>query len=104
QPANNGRQMLAHIERAKRDQIELLLFPEMSVPGYLLGDEWERSAFLRECEYWGEQIRAASQNITIVFGNVAEEWHLKNEDGCERKYNGVFVAEDGEFIAHPLTG
>lgn len=104
QPANNGRQMLAHIERAKRDQIELLLFPEMSVPGYLLGDEWERSAFLRECEYWGEQIRAASQNITIVFGNVAVEWHLKNEDGRERKYNGVFVAEDGEFIAHPLTG
>lgn len=104
QAARNGQNMLAHIEQAKRDQIELLLFPEMSVPGYLLGDEWERSAFLRECEHWGEAIRAASQNITIAFGNVAVEWHLKNEDGRERKYNALFVTENGEFIAHPVTG
>lgn len=104
QPASNGKHILTHIEQAQRDQIQLLLFPEMCVPGYLLGDEWERSAFLRECEIWGDTIRAASQGITVVFGNIAVDWQHKNEDGRERKYNALFVAEDGEFIAHPVTG
>lgn len=104
QPADNGQRMLAQIEQAQRDRIELLLFPEMSVPGYLLGDEWERSAFLRECEYWGEKIRAASQNITVVFGNIAIDWHKKNEDGRERKYNALFAAENGAWLSHPVTG
>lgn len=104
QPAHNGRQMLAHIAQAQRDRIELLVFPEMSLPGYFLGDEWERSAFLRECEHWGEVIRKASQNITIIFGSIAVDWQNNNEDGRERKYNAVFVAEDGEFLPHPVTG
>lgn len=104
QPADNGERMLAHIEQAQRDKIELLLFPEMGVPGYLLGDEWERGAFLRECEYWGEKIRAASQNITVVFGNIAIDWHNKNEDGRERKYNALFAAENGAWLSHPVTG
>src|SRR5690554_3298874 len=104
QPAHNGRQMLAHIAQAQRDRIELLVFPEMSLPGYFLGDEWERSAFLRECEHWGEVIRKASQNITIIFGSIAVDWQNNNEDGRERKYNAVFVAEDGELLPHPVTG
>lgn len=103
QPASNGKQILTHIEQAQRDQIDLLLLPEMCVPGYLIGDEWERSAFLRECEAWGEKICAASQGITVVFGNIAVDWLQKNEDGRERKYNALFVAENGTFIAHPTT-
>lgn len=103
QPAENSQRMLAHIEQAQRDKVDLVLFPEMSVPGYLLGDEWERSAFLRECEYWGEKIRAASQNITVIFGNVAIDWHNKNEDGRERKYNALFAAENGAWLKHPVT-
>ena len=104
QPASNGQQILEHIEQARRDQIDLLLLPEMCVPGYLIGDEWERSAFLRECESWGDKICAASQGITVVFGNIALEPQKKNEDGRERKYNALFVAENGSFIAHPVTG
>lgn len=104
QPASNGNQILAHIAQARRDQVDLLLLPEMCVPGYLIGDEWERSAFLRECESWGDKICAASQGITVVFGNIALEWQKKNEDGRERKYNALFVAENGCFIAHPVTG
>lgn len=104
QPASNGQQILEHIDQARRDQIDLLLLPEMCVPGYLIGDEWERSAFLRECESWGDKICAASQGITVVFGNIALEPQKKNEDGRERKYNALFVAENGSFIAHPVTG
>lgn len=103
QPDQNGQAILSQIKAAQHDGVDLLILPEMAVPGYLLGDEWERYAFLRECEYWGEKIAQASQNITVVFGNIAVEWDSKNEDGRARKYNALFVAEQGRFISHPVT-
>jgi NAD+ synthase (glutamine-hydrolysing) len=103
QPFANTQKMLQFIEAAKIDGVDLLVFPEMVIPGYLLGDEWERSAFLQECENCGEQIKQASTNITVIFGNVAIDWSSKNEDGRPRKYNALFVAESGAFVAHPTT-
>lgn len=102
-PEHNTNAILSHIEQARQDHVDLLALPEMCVPGYLLGDEWERSAFLRECEECGEQIRQASRGMTIIFGNVAVDWQNKNEDGRERKYNALFAAEDGEWLKHPVT-
>lgn len=97
-PRENTAAMLARIAEAKQTATKLLIFPEMAIPGYLLGDEWERAAFLRECEACGDEIRAASSGLTIIFGNVGLDWRLKNEDGRVRKYNALFVAESGRFI------
>ncbi|MEI6167207.1 MAG: NAD(+) synthase [bacterium] len=103
-PRENTVTMLAEIAAAKQAGRQLLVFPEMAIPGYLLGDEWERAAFLRECEACGDEIRAAaSAGLTVVFGNVGLDWHLKNEDGRTRKYNALFVAESGRFIG-PVDG
>lgn len=102
-PGENAQKMLAAIEQAKQAKAHLIIFPEMAIPGYLLGDEWERNAFLRECEACGERIREAAKGITVIFGNIAVDWHRKNEDGRVRKYNALFVAENGAFIDHPHT-
>ncbi|MDD5482286.1 MAG: NAD(+) synthase [Kiritimatiellae bacterium] len=98
QPALNTATMLKGIAAAKQKKARLIVFPELAIPGYLIGDNWERNAFLRECEECGERIRAAAKNITVVFGNVAMDWGRKNEDGRVRKYNALFVAERGKFI------
>jgi len=95
----NTEKILNRISEARAAGRTLVVFPEMAVPGYLLGDEWERSSFLRECEACGEEIRAASAGITVMFGNVGIDWQRKNEDGRVRKYNALFVAENGKFVA-----
>lgn len=102
-PALNGERMLAAIAAAKLDQIDLILFPEMAIPGYLLGDEWERLSFLHECRAVGEQICRAAVGITVIFGNIALDEHNINEDGRVRKYNALFAAEHAQFIPHPTT-
>jgi NAD+ synthase (glutamine-hydrolysing) len=96
-PVENTEKILNRISEARADGRTLVVFPEMAVPGYLLGDEWERSAFLRECEACGEKIRAASTGITVMFGNVGIDWSRRNEDGRVRKYNALFIAENGGF-------
>ncbi len=97
-PRENTNTILKQIQIAIQEGIELLIFPEMAVPGYLLGDAWEHQAFLRQCEACGNKIRQASLGIIVVFGNVAIDWNRRNEDGRVRKYNAVFVAENGNFI------
>lgn len=97
-PQVNTRLMLDHVARARTEGVQLVIFPEMAIPGYLLGDEWERPAFLRECEACGEQVRAAAHDITVVFGNVAIDTARRNEDGRVRKYNALFLAENGAFL------
>lgn len=96
-PVENTSRILECIDDARRDKVELIVFPEMAVPGYLLGDEWEREAFLKECETCANEIRAASAGLIAVFGSVGIDWDRKNEDGRVRKYNAVFVAESGQF-------
>jgi len=98
QPAANTATMLKAIASAQAKAAELVVFPEMAIPGYLLGDAWERDAFLRECEACGHKIREASKGLVVVFGNVGLDWRRRNEDGRVRKYNALFVAENGRFI------
>ena len=97
QPRKNTKKMLEIIEEAKKSKVDIIIFPEMCIPGYMIGDTWERESFLRECESCGNKIRSAAFQIVVVFGNVAIDWGLKNEDGRVRKYNACFVAEDGKF-------
>jgi NAD+ synthase (glutamine-hydrolysing) len=97
-PRENTARMLAQIVAARSDGVALLVFPELAVPGCLLGDEWERPSFLRECEACGREVTAASQDMVVLFGNVAVDWERRNEDGRPRKYNALFCAEDGRLL------
>lgn len=105
-PDINCQTMLTMIATAKSASADVIVFPEMAIPGYLLGDTWEQSAFLRDCEYWGEEIVRASDSICIIFGNVAVDWKKRGDDGRVRKYNACFIASDkklwgGENFPYP---
>lgn len=99
-PDKNASTMLKSIKEAKSNGASLIIFPEMSIPGYLLGDTWEQESFLRDCESFGRQIISASDGICVMFGNVAIDWKRRNNDGRVRKYNALFTAKDGSLV-HP---
>jgi NAD+ synthase (glutamine-hydrolysing) len=109
-PARNGARMLELLDGAKGLGAHLVAFQEMCIPGYLLGDMWERPAFLRECETWAARIVAATgpggpgEGLAAVFGTVIPDWGTKGEDGRPRKYNGFVAAQDGQAIVHPGLG
>ncbi|SHJ91165.1 NAD(+) synthase [Propionispora hippei] len=96
-PSENFQTMLSIIQEARQHNCHMVIFPEMAIPGYLLGDTWEQLAFLRDCEYYGNKIIEASEHIIIVFGNVAVDWKKRGDDGRVRKYNAVFVAQNGQL-------
>ena len=99
-PDKNTNTILAAIEKARSAHADIVVFPEMAIPGYLLGDTWEQPSFLRDCESYGRDVIAASEGITVMFGNVAVDWEKKNNDGRVRKYNAFFTAQNGRLV-HP---
>ncbi|MBO6266361.1 MAG: NAD(+) synthase, partial [Acidaminococcaceae bacterium] len=97
-PDLNTKSILQVISAAKSDAVDLLLLPELAVPGYMIGDLWEQTAFLKDCESYGKQIVEASSGITVVFGNIAVDWKRSNTDGHVRKYSAAFTAQDGKLL------
>ncbi len=100
-PSENLKTMLAIVDKARQADAELIVFPEMALPGYLLGDSWEQRAFLEDCEACGRRLIKASEAITVMFGNVAVDWNRHNDDGRPRKYNAFFTAQNGQLVQAP---
>lgn len=97
-PTANTQTMLNAIEKAKTDKADVICFSELCVPGYVLGDMWERKAFIDECLECGNQVVKASDGIVVIFGNIYVDERLKNEDGRIRKYNTAIIAANGFVV------
>lgn len=100
EPELNTNKILAAIDKAESEGADVLVASEMSVPGYLIGDNWERLQFIDECERYGEDIIKATRDkhIAVIFGNIAKFDNLKNEDGRVRKSNVAVLAANGEIV------
>ena len=99
-PDINTTKMLQAIHEAKENNVDIIIFPEMAIPGYLLGDTWEQYAYLKDCISYGEDIINATKDsdICVIFGNIAIDESKKNTDGRIRKYNALYVAQQGNLI------
>ena len=102
-PTNNAARIINYIEEAKNNKADMIIFPELAISGYLIGDMWESESFIRECEELGEEIIKASKDIFVIFGNVAIDRNKKNFDGRVRKYNALFLAKDGKLIKNSYS-
>src|SRR5947208_17187401 len=69
-PDLNAAKMLRYIEQAREAGAEIVVFSEMCLSGYLIGDLWEIDTLVKDFARYSEVIREASQGITVLFGNV----------------------------------
>lgn len=113
-PDANLSRILRGIDQATAAAASLVVFPEMALPGYLLGDEWENDAFLRDLSAMNDEIVAHTRGrAAAVWGSVRPVFgdHFpvrgrvpplggRGEDGRTRKYNAAFVAVDGALVGN----
>lgn len=102
-PATNFQSMMHAIDYAKAVSTDILIFPELCLSGYLVGDLWDQVPFVKDCLYYGEELVKATENtnLTIIFGNVGVDKSLRNLDGSLRKYNALYVASNGKLVSNP---
>lgn len=91
------------IAQARVNGAKVIVFPELVVSGYLLGDRWEHESFLRAIESANEAIREESGHgagITVIWGSVRIDWDRVGLDGRVRKYNAALIARNGEWVSN----
>lgn len=100
-PRTNVTWMIAEIEAAAGRGIDVIIFPELCVPGYLIGDIPEDESFVRDVWYWNDCIVDATRGseIVAIFGSYATDREgAIGEDGRLRKLNAGFVAQAGKLL------
>ena len=90
--------ILTLLQQAKAERADLLLLPEMCLPGYLIGDIWEQQSFLDDCHYYTQKIAEQCDDLCVLFGSVASEPGKLNEDGRVRKYNAAYACQNGKIL------
>ena len=100
-PDRNAAHMREKIKEAKAAGAELALFPALSLSGLFLGGVWKQEAFLHDLADYAEEIAAAADGITVVFGNAAQT------NSCTGVRRTLMEARDGvlhEVAQTPLHG
>ena len=100
-PDLNVARMEEFIHAARQAEAEIVVFPELCISGYILGDLWELEALVEDYAAYSDVIRKASAGLTVVFGNVAVDRNQIGEDGRIRKYNAIYVCSDRCFLRRP---
>lgn len=96
--------MLAEIQAARTDGLAGIVFPELCVSGYLLGDRWHDTVFCQELEWCNQELRRQSAGLLLVYGNLASDPRRTNRDGRLRKYNACFAWYDGRPLPRRRPG
>lgn len=109
--AANHRTHLAWIERARRERAELLVFPELSLTGYLLQDLVHDVSRRRDDALFTELAHAAGDTSVIVGGVEEGDDHGQYiasfllEDGAVRHvHRKVYLASYGVFDEARFVG
>ena len=85
-PDLNVAKMLDYIARAKEAKADMIIFPELCIPGYLIGDQWEEEAYVRECESYNEDIGKAAEGLFVIYGNINKGRGI-HKDGRPQLFN-----------------
>ena len=86
--AGNTRKIIRYVEEARRQEADLIAFPELAIPGYPPEDLVFKPQFVRDNLKCLDEIAAASTGIAVVVGFVDSRTHL---------YNAAAVASDAKI-------
>ena len=94
----NTAKILAALDAARDAKADLVVTPEMALPGYCIGDLVEDEGFLAANERAMRRIADAAREITAVIGFIDFDIAARNDSGGLRKYNAAAVVRDGEVL------
>ncbi len=92
----NKNLILSALENAEKENIDLLIVPEMVVTGYPAQDLLERVMFREACYQVNKEIIQSTGKTALLFGSL-----MPNESGMGRKmFNSAILAKDGQELGH----
>jgi NAD+ synthase (glutamine-hydrolysing) len=94
----NTAKVLDAIAQASARGADLLVTPEMSIPGYCIGDLVEDAGFLAANERAIERVAAAAASLTVIVGFIDHDPSALSESGTILKHNAAAVVSGGRVV------
>jgi NAD+ synthase (glutamine-hydrolysing) len=94
----NTRALIAAMDEARRRGADIVVAPEMVIPGYCIGDLIEDRAFLDANEHAMQAVAQAAHGITAVVGFIDCDHSARSDTGSTRKYNAAAVVRNGHVL------
>ena len=91
-----------YVDKAKDKNVDMVVFPELSVPGYLIGDMWEERAFLNDVALYNQEVIKLAKDIHIVFGTISINFENNYTDG-RPIINNILYYVDAKMGAFRIT-
>src|SRR5258708_10464290 len=96
--SGNAARILEAIAAAAAERADIVVTPELALPGYCIGDLVEDTSFLAANERALQEIAPAARGITAVVGFIDCDASATNDHGTIRKYNAAAVVRDGRVL------
>jgi NAD+ synthase (glutamine-hydrolysing) len=94
----NTAKILEALAQASAQGADLLVTPEMAIPGYCIGDLVEDASFLEANERAMIGIADAARGIVAVVGFIDHDPDARNDSGAIRKHNAAAVVTGGQVL------
>lgn len=94
----NTEKIIGIIDQAREKGAELVVFPELSIPGYMSLDLMLYPDFVKKNLAALRKIVCHSKDMMVILGFIDQGKDL-GPDGTLRRYNSAAVIRDGELIA-----
>ncbi len=94
----NTAKIVDAIAEASARGADLLVTPEMAIPGYCIGDLVEDASFLAANERAMQRVADAATSLTAVVGFIDHDPTAVNEGGTILKYNAAAVVSGGRVL------
>jgi NAD+ synthase (glutamine-hydrolysing) len=96
--SGNTATIVAAIEAAAARGADLIVTPEMAIPGYCIGDLVEDAGFLAANERALQRVAAAATTLTAVVGFIDHDPSARNDSGTILKHNAAAVVSGGRVV------
>lgn len=97
-PDLNFQNIRKNVIEAKKENADLVVFPELCIPGYLIGDTWEEQSFIKDCIAYNNDVSSLADNIDIIFGSIGADFTKKHLDGRIILHNALYYVHNKEFL------
>ena len=95
----NTQKIVEFIRKAKKLGAEIVAFPELSITGYCMADNFNRMHFIRENKRLLQEVIAPeTKDIVAIVGFVDYEESKTMRTGKKVKWNAAAVIQDGKIL------
>ena len=94
----NTTKIVDAIAAATDQHADMVVTPELALPGYCIGDLVENEGFLAANERALHEIAGAARGISAIVGFIDVDPDAVNDHGTVRKYNAAALVRDGRVL------